>query len=955
MRGRKTFGLVLLMALAMATPAAAQIATGRVEITVVDATGAVVPGVVVDLTGPQNGTFTTGPDGMARFLNLPPGTYQVKAALAGFSDYTNTTVPVVAGGTVQLKATMAVGGVQQQVEVTAASPVIDARRVGTSTNVTLDELQNIPSARDPWVVMQTVPGIIVDRVNVGGSESGQQSGYQAKGASGADATWNMDGIPITDMAATGATPTYYDFDMFQEMNVTTGGSDMSMATGGVGLNFILKSGTNNLRGSARVYFLNESLQSNNMDPELATALGSPNGKGNRMNQYADYGFEVGFPIIKDRLWAWGSLGKTDVRILTIKQTPDNTILENRALKVQAQATSNIRANFTYFYGNKLKYGRDASATRPPETTYNQKGPSSFYKGEVNFVIGSNLFLSARGSQFPTGFGFDPQGGMDKDVWLDDSGVWHGSYWNYLSDRPQQTVMGEGSYFRGKHELKFGLSWRRVTVDSTSELSSKTGNHLYTYHNGYPDVIGYVVSPWASKNRAFYTSAWVGDTISLNRATITAGLRFDWQNDGVLSVSEAAVPGFEKWLPAIEGGEIPKAIKWNAVSPRVGITYSLDESRRTQLRGSYALFASQLGNGASGILGVVQYRYVAFYGRDLNGDKIAQNNELDTSSLAGWTGFDPANPGKVDESINKTGDYTVPKTHELIFGVDRELFKNFGVSASFTWRKFVDFTWNRRLGMTRSAYVQSGTLTGGPLPDGSNFSVPFYKADPAKTPAEALTGGRIYETRPDYTQRFWGIEMTATKRLSDRWMGRFGFSTNDHREYFNDPNTSIVDPNPAPGAPLIDGGLVVRASGGSGKSGIYQLLPKYALNANGLYQGPWGIDFGGNLVFRQGFGQAWFRSSVATGDVFGSSKNIAVYEDINQNRLPAVTSFDIRVAKQFRIQRVTLNVDFDIFNLFNVGTELGRQYDYRRTGATGFNQVLEIMNPRIARIGLRLGF
>jgi len=53
--------------------------------------------------------------------------------------------------------------------------------------------------------------------------------------------------------------------------------------------------------------------------------------------------------------------------------------------------------------------------------------------------------------------------------------------------------------------------------------------------------------------------------------------------------------------AISGGDIPKAIKWNAVSPRVGITYSLDEARKTQLRGSYALFASQLGNGASGIL------------------------------------------------------------------------------------------------------------------------------------------------------------------------------------------------------------------------------------------------------------------------------------------------------------------------------------------------------------------
>ena len=68
-------------------------------------------------------------------------------------------------------------------------------------------------------------------------------------------------------------------------------------------------------------------------------------------------------------------------------------------------------------------------------------------------------------------------------------MWHGSYWNYLSDRPQQTIMGEGSYFRGKHEIKFGYSWRRVTVDSTSALSSKTGQHVYTYHIGYPDVIG----------------------------------------------------------------------------------------------------------------------------------------------------------------------------------------------------------------------------------------------------------------------------------------------------------------------------------------------------------------------------------------------------------------------------------------------------------------------------------
>jgi len=62
---------------------------------------------------------------------------------------------------------------------------------------------------------------------------------------------------------------YYDFDMFQEMNVSTGGSDLTAATGGVALNFILRSGSDTFRGSARVYFENESLQSNNMPADLA--------------------------------------------------------------------------------------------------------------------------------------------------------------------------------------------------------------------------------------------------------------------------------------------------------------------------------------------------------------------------------------------------------------------------------------------------------------------------------------------------------------------------------------------------------------------------------------------------------------------------------------------------------------------------------------------------------------
>jgi len=94
--------------------------------------------------------------------------------------------------------------------------------------------------------------------------------------------------------------------------------------------------------------------------------------------------------------------------------------------------------------------------------------------------------------------------------------------------------------------------------------------------------------------------------------------------------------------------------------------------------------------------------------------------------------------------------------------------------------------------------------------------------------------------------------------------------------------------------------------------------------------------------------------VATGDYFIGNKNVLV-TDVGDHRLPTVNTLDVRVGKLIKLQRASLNVDLDLFNLFNEGTVLGRQYDLRATGATGFNQVLEIMNPRIARIGVRFSF
>ena len=93
-------------------------------------------------------------------------------------------------------------------------------------------------------MLQTVPGVVVDRVNVGGAESGQQSNVLAKGAGVTENTWNLDGIPVTDLAATGSSPTYYNFDMFQEMSVTTGGASATNPTAGAQLNMQFKTGSN---------------------------------------------------------------------------------------------------------------------------------------------------------------------------------------------------------------------------------------------------------------------------------------------------------------------------------------------------------------------------------------------------------------------------------------------------------------------------------------------------------------------------------------------------------------------------------------------------------------------------------------------------------------------------------------------------------------------------------------
>jgi len=731
------------------------------------------------------------------------------------------------------------------------------------------------------------------------------------------------------------------------MQVTTGGADVTSPTPGVQLNMVLKSGSNTPHGSTRIFFENQDLQANNLSSELAASIGGTSGKGNRMDQYYDTGFELGGPILKNRLWAWGAIGKTHVDLITLGGTHDRTELKDSSFKGTGQLTSGIRANYTFFRGDKQKFGRGAGPTVADESSYNQSGPTTLNKGEVNFVVGSSLFLSARASHVKGGFQLAARGGPTTQMYVDDGGVTRGSADTYKTNRPQNNVSFDGNSFRGKHELKFGFGWRKATVDSSDVYP---GNGVISYHVGYPDILAKITRPGHALTNSVYTSAYGGDTWSMDRLTLNLGVRWD---HAAASLGAASIPGstvLPSLLPSLTATPVDNAVVMNAVSPRLGVTYALNETRKTIARASYSTFASQLNATTAAIISPIQYSAIYYYAIDTNANKVADPSEiLFGLGNAGYYGFDPLNPTRLT-TINQIGKYATPRTQEFMFGMDHELMSNFGISGTVTYRHFNHFNWRPRIGVTSANYTRTGTLSGNTDPIGS-FNAPFYAINASAIPAG---GGRSFEERKGYHQRFLGLEASAVKRMSNRWMARFGFSTNDHREYF-DGTSAREDPTPLPSAPNIDGGTVVTQTGGSGKSNIFMVLPKYQLIANGMYQARWGINLGANWVLRQGYAIPYFRSNVATGDPLQNSKSVLVVDDVTRFRLPSMSSLDARIEKAFNIRRAKLALDLDVFNITNSATVLGKQYDLRRTGATGFDKILEVMNPRILRLGGRINF
>jgi len=974
---KRLVGLSLALLVGLCGSAWAQLATGNIYGRVADESGAPLAGATISVSGAKTGGLSTvtGSQGAYRFLALDPGTYKLLVSLSGFAKTTRS-VMVNTGASASIDFQLKVASLEEIVTVTAETPIVDSKKTGTGTNFTQDELAKVPNSRDPWALLRTVPGIIMDRVNIAGNESGQQSNFAGKGSLRSDAVWAMDGVNITDMAAVGASPTYFDYDAFEEITISTGANDIRQPTGGVGLNFVTRRGTNSFHGTARGYFTHDDLESSNVPDELANpdpryvAAGIrpvTDASANHISQIADYGFDLGGPILKDKLWFWGSYGKQDIRLVrTQGRAIDRTLLIDYNAKLNWQASSNNMLSMMWFRGAKQKFGRltgnCAGCLEAPTATWNQDdyypedggpfnlGLPGLWKIEDNHTFGPNLFVNAKYAYYGTGFKLesnttDQLAGLSPRL-----GQTYGSAQSLYFLRPQHTANLDGSWFMngigGNHEVKFGVAYRQADGDSQTLWP---GNKVVAIDNSATDQRARLYREGRGGNRAKYVSFYLGDTFTKDRLTLNLGVRYDRQWGEAKESNTESNGAFPELVPGIKFPGYRTPFTWSDFTPRVGMTYALDESRRTLLRASYSRYASQMATGEvsyinpSSNTGFVDYRWT-----DLNGDHFAQPNEINfgAGQIGSGGGFNPAAPTAATSANRLDADLAAPLADEFILGVDRELVPNFAVSLSYSFRRNTRQEAEPAIGLGPNDYALGTPLTG-TLPEGGSYSIPIYI--PNADLVRANGNGRLLTNRDGYSQIYHGIELAAMKRLSNKWMMRVAASVFNHSEDFDGtPNPYFGNPTRLDTDPLVQGGEVPIRSAGSGQGDVFYNA-SWAINASGLYQLPWDVEIAANLFGRQGSSYPLYR--FGTLGLQGAFR-VLLTPEVDSQRFENTWNLDFRLAKNLKVGRSNIVFSADLFNVFNNNVELNRQ---RNAASATFQYLLDNLSPRVLRFGMRLGF
>jgi hypothetical protein len=276
--------------------------TGRVK----DQQGMTIPGVTVVTTNVQTGevrSFVTDANGQFTAQDLVPGRYTVRFELTGFSRVERADVLVLLGRMFEVDADMRVGELAETVQVVGeASPLVDQRSTLVGHNVTSEEFDRMPKTRTFQSIAFTSPSV---------SQGEIEGGIQVNGASGAENQFTVDGI-VTNSLVNGASRQNTVFEYLQEVQVKTAGisAEFGGALGGV-VSAVTKSGGNTFRGEGHYYFEGSATSAAPvkrlvLDPLTEqSAYFVQDQEQSRKNN--EFGGSMGGPIVKDRLFFFGSV------------------------------------------------------------------------------------------------------------------------------------------------------------------------------------------------------------------------------------------------------------------------------------------------------------------------------------------------------------------------------------------------------------------------------------------------------------------------------------------------------------------------------------------------------------------------------------------------------------------------------------------------------------------------
>jgi Carboxypeptidase regulatory-like domain len=989
--------------------AAAQTNTGNVYGNVIDESEAAIPGGTVTLTGPRApATTSVDASGFFRFLKVPPGKYSVTVTMPGFTTVTRENVSVSVGQNTQVEVQLRLSAVQEAVTVTSATPLIDTRKVETGQNFSHEELTEIPTSRDIWSLIQQVPGVQIDTVNVAGNQSALAGGpdfitkgsgnvvYQVDGATSTDNTY---GNPFARQ--NGGTNTFFDFATIQDVEVATGGSVLEQQTSGVTINVVTKRGTNEYHGAARFLYASKNWQSDNT-PQEAVDQGLPT---NNTRMIREYGGDFGGPIVKDKLWLWfagayQTINTNQSAFSTAFGTfaaPTWVNLEPWSAKLNWQISNANAAQLYYQRSDRTQLNTSAGPTRAPEAQTLLTIPTNFYKVEDSHVFSSDLFATifaayqapvytdlGNGSQDCAPVDFTvacaQEGASRNAQWADDT--YYNNYRYYFAKDPQKQANGQVSKFFNtgsiNHELKFSFNYRQQIADSATGWPGEQNlGSEYTDSPSYNSVLlARGVRP-VYKNQ--FWSGTLGDTLTMGNLTVQLGVRYDRQQAKNLPGTAFGNVLFPDLLPTIQyHGADDWQFDFTNWQPRVSATYALGEKKTTLVRASYAQFADQLGFIGYYASGVPISNGYYYYWDDANADHTVQANEVlfDYGVISFYNDIDPAFLPNVPNTIQQ--DLKVPKTNEFTVGVDQQFTDTLAASATFSYRTTNNLIQLLPTGANSlSDWALAGRTQCLSNPDDENsprvpcvaiapngftlaFDEPFYALQLPEEPV-----GVTISDRPGATQRYYGVDVSVVKRLSDHWMFRGNFGWNSFKQHLQ--AESIQDPNNQWDLGGQNCGSVPQSSclaaGWSSRDSVF-LNGSWQFNLNALYQGPWGINFGVNFFGRQGYPNPYYVRVRSIEDAAGIFNTYFIQIDqIDTFRYDNVYELDFRLAKTFQIGGFSITPAAELFNVANANTVLQR---YQRTGdyraTTGvftqndyFNQIIEVQSPRIVRLGLQVTF